>query len=95
MAREVICMLKTLLLGAAVVLLGACATSAPTQPAQTAAKAPPAGCVGNSATRLPVNDTACAGFGQSYSQQDLQRTGQPLVGPALQMLDPALTVHGH
>jgi hypothetical protein len=33
--------------------------------------------------------------GNSYSQQDLQRTGATDVGRALQMLDPSVTVRGH
>lgn len=37
---------------------------------------------------LPVN-------GRSYSQQDLQRTGEPELGRALQKLDPRITVDGH
>ncbi|WP_243050688.1 hypothetical protein [Dyella sp. RRB7] len=32
--------------------------------------------------------------GNSYSKEDLDRTGQPNVGPALQMLDPSITVRG-
>ena len=33
--------------------------------------------------------------GNSYSQQDIQRTGATNIGQALQMLDPSITVHGH
>jgi hypothetical protein len=36
---------------------------------------------------LPVN-------GHSYSQEDIRRTGQTELGPALQQLDPSVTVHG-
>ncbi len=36
---------------------------------------------------LPVN-------GRSYSQDDIQRTGQTHLGPALQQLDPSITVRG-
>lgn len=37
---------------------------------------------------LPVN-------GRSYSQKDIQRTGQPDLGQALQQLDPSVQVSGH
>jgi hypothetical protein len=37
---------------------------------------------------LPVN-------GNSYSRQDIQRTGAVTTGQALQMLDPSVTIHGH
>jgi hypothetical protein len=33
--------------------------------------------------------------GRSYNQQDLQRTGEPNLGSALQKLDPAITARGH
>jgi hypothetical protein len=36
---------------------------------------------------LPVN-------GHSYSQDDIQRTGQTRAGPALERLDPSISVHG-
>ena len=32
--------------------------------------------------------------GNSYSKDDIDRTGQPTLGPALQMLDPSVTVRG-
>lgn len=32
--------------------------------------------------------------GNSYSKEDIDRTGQPTMGPALQMLDPSITVRG-
>lgn len=38
-------------------------------------------------TCLPVH-------GNSYSKEDIDRTGQTTVGPALQMLDPSITVRG-
>lgn len=58
------------------------------------ASAPPAGCVyPGTATRLPVRPSECAGFGRSWSQDDLKRTGKPEVGQALQMLDPSVSAH--
>ena len=92
-------MLKKLLLGACLVLpLAACTTPSATRaPPKSAALAPaPApGCVGDTATRIPVKEGECAGFGRTYTQQDLQRTGQTDTAQALRYLDPSLTVHGH
>jgi len=88
-------MTKSLLLGALALLLAACATP-PVSPGKTttANANPPAGCVGQTATRIPVKDPkTCAGFGATYSQQDIDRTGQETLGGALPMLDPAITKH--
>src|SRR5437762_13687975 len=75
-------MLKTLLTGAFLLLtLMACATVAPT-PARDVARAaslaaaPRRACVSDTATRIPVKADECVGFGQTYTQNDLQRTGQ-------------------
>lgn len=80
----------------AALLLAACAATPPSpDPTKTAANAkPPAGCVGQTATRIPVkDDKSCAGFGSTYTQQDIQNTGQTTVGGALPMMDPAITRH--
>lgn len=89
-------MLKTFAIGACLALLAACASSPSTAPdkAQAAATKPASGCVAQTATRIPVKDDQCAGFGNTYTQQDLQNTGQMYVGPALQMLDPSVRT-GH
>jgi hypothetical protein len=42
-----------------------------------------------------VKEHDCAGFGRTYTQEDIQRTGQPTTAQALRLLDPSLTVHGH
>lgn len=88
-------MLKTLALGSCLVALAACA-SAPTTPDKTAAAAvkPPAGCVAQTATRIPVKDSDCAGFGNTYTDQDIRSTGQVSADKALGMLDPSVRV-GH
>lgn len=89
-------MLKTLLIGACLASLAACA-SAPTTPdqAQAATAKPASACVAQTATRIPVKDDECAGFGNTYTHQDIQNTGQTTVGPALQMLDPSVRTTGH
>jgi hypothetical protein len=92
-------MLKKILLGACLVLpLAACTTpSATREPPKGAAlaPAPTPGCVADTASRIPVKEGDCAGFGRTYTQQDIQRTGQPDTAQALRLLDPSLTVHGH
>jgi hypothetical protein len=88
-------MVKSLALSAALALSLAACSAAPVSPdkAATANAKPPAGCVGQTATRIPVKDdsTSCAGFGHTYTQQDLDRTGQYDLSRALQMLDPAIS----
>jgi hypothetical protein len=76
--------------------LGACASGPPpaAKPSAAVSGTTPVGCVGSTATRLPVNPNDCAGFGSTYSKQSLDQTGQPYAGDALRMLDPSLTVHG-
>jgi hypothetical protein len=54
-------------------------------------KRPPLGCVSDTATRLPIPPGECAGVGNTYTKEDLDRTGQVYVQDALRMLDPALT----
>ncbi len=79
---------------AALTLLG-CATPPPRQmqPVTTADK-PPAGCVAQTATQVPVKDNACAGFGSTYTQKDLLSTGQTYPSQALRTLDPSVTLEG-
>jgi hypothetical protein len=78
------------LLGAiAAATLAACAsTSGTTKPVAAAA---PAGCVRDTGSRIPAPQ-GCAAFGSTYTQQDLARTGQTMVGDALGLLDPTITV---
>lgn len=89
-------MLKTLVLGASLVLtLGACATVSPTSEVARAvslARVPERVCVPDTATRIPVKGDECAAFGQSYTGDEIQSTGQRDLGQALLQLDPALTV---
>ncbi len=90
-----IAILKSLALPAALALsLAACATAPPTPDKATAKAKPPAGCVAQTATRIPVKDDTCAGFGNTYTKQDIDNTGQPYADKALGMLDPSVRV-GH
>ena len=92
-------MLKKLLIAACLVLpLAACTTRSATREPPTSASLASArtpGCVSDTATRIPVMQADCAGFGRIYTQEDLLRTGAADTGQALRLLDPALTVHGH
>jgi hypothetical protein len=50
--------------------------------------------VGQTATRLPVKDGTCAGFGNTYTKQDIDNTGQVTADKALALMDPSVRV-GH
>jgi hypothetical protein len=54
----------------------------------------PVGCVSGTGTRLPVAPGDCSGFGTVHSQTAIEQTGQPNLGPALQMIDPTLRSSG-
>jgi hypothetical protein len=51
--------------------------------------------VPDTATRLPVRAQECGAFGQSYTGEQLLRTGAYDTSEALRLLDPALRVRGH
>lgn len=89
-------MTKSLAIGALALILAACATAPASPDKAVAANAkPPAGCVGQTATLIPLkkNSTACAGFGNTYTSQDIDQTGQIDLARALQMLDPSISRH--
>lgn len=55
-------------------------------------------CLQTTGSLIPAKPGTCVAVapGRSYSRDDIDRTGQPTLGPALQMLDPSVTVqHGH
>ena len=82
-------MFKTFLL-CVTVMLAACASTTPT--ATPTARTAAAGCPGNStASRIPKQCSASPV--RTYSQEDVERTGQTDVANALQMLDPSISVH--
>jgi hypothetical protein len=92
-------MLKRLVIGACLVLPHtACTTPSPTrEPAKSASLAPARtpGCVPETATRIPVKEHDCVAFGQTYSREDILRTGAADPAQALRLLDPTLKVHGN
>jgi hypothetical protein len=87
-------MLKPLVIGACLVLcLGACATTGSTPTTTANAGKPIPGCVAQTGTMMPVPSNACTGPGNTYSREDLDRTGRTDTASALRTLDPSLTVH--
>lgn len=52
-------------------------------------------CLQTTGSLIPAKPGHClTAHGNSYSREDIDRTGQPTLGPALQMLDPSITVRG-
>jgi hypothetical protein len=89
-------MLRTLLICAVVSAsaFGCSGAPHPRQDTQAAAAIPPRPCSLSTASRIPARPDECSiSPGRSYSQTDMQRTGQTNVGDALQMLDSSITVH--
>jgi hypothetical protein len=92
-------MLRSLLTGACLATLLAGCTTAPATRADTKEAATTAGaqrttCLTETGTRLGLRPGECAGFGRSFSNEDIDRTGRVGdVGAALQMLDPSITTH--
>lgn len=53
-------------------------------------------CIRDTGSHIRRHDQACLPVnGNSYSHEDLERTGNPNVGQALQQLDPAVQISGH
>lgn len=89
-------MLKSLITCACLALfLAACAPvkPAPDKSAQAAVK-PPAGCVAQTGTMIKTAPNACTAFGNTYTREDIDRTGYTTLGGALRQLDPSVSV-GH
>jgi hypothetical protein len=85
-------MFKTLLICAAA-SLAACASTTPRPAPATQATA--VACPQNSsASRLPQRPGACSSTpGRSYSNEQIEGTGQTDMASALQMLDPSISAH--
>lgn len=75
------------------VLFGCAATSqnVPPKPAASAATNP--NCLTDTGSRIPSGKSGCRGFGNSYSHDDIDRTGKTSAADALATLDPSVTVH--
>jgi len=69
-----------------------CSTTTPARPDSRTAAA--ASCPQNTASRIPMRPGDCSSTpGRTYSNEEIERTGQTNVGEALQMLDPSISVH--
>jgi hypothetical protein len=69
-----------------------CASTAGNVTSKSLAKSDPT-CLADTGSRAPGLKGDCRGTGRSYTQFDLQRTGETDVGDALAHLDPSITVH--
>ena len=88
-------MFRTLLICAVVSAsaLGCSSTPQP-RPDATRTATATAQCSEPTASRIPRKPDECSPSpGRTYTQTDVERTGQTNVGDALQMLDPSITVH--
>ena len=88
-------MLRTLFI-CAVVSASAMGCSAPQPRPDTRAAAATTAqpCSQPTASRIPTKPDECSATpGRTYSEEDVQRTGQQNVGDALRMLDPSVSVH--
>jgi hypothetical protein len=74
------------------VLFGCAATSQNIKPAASAAMKDPS-CLTDTGDRISAGKPGCRGYGRSYSDADIQRTGSTNPGDALALLDPSITVH--
>jgi hypothetical protein len=92
-------MRKKYLIGAGLSLCVAACASTPSGPgaatsgAAAAPRLPSVGCVSSTATRISPGE--CAGFGRTWTDQDIRTTGATNAGQALRLLDPSVTVTGH
>jgi len=86
-------MIKSLLICAVVSASAvACTTTAPTRTAAATTTTQP--CRQDTASRIPMRAGECSSApARTYSDKDMERTGQTNVGDALQLLDPSITVH--
>jgi hypothetical protein len=79
--------MKTALLSVLAAIAAAGCSSTPTP--RQANVAQPAGCV-STGSRVAQDKNRCAGFGRSYSSEELRQTGHVDVARALQQLDPSI-----
>jgi hypothetical protein len=71
------------------------ATDAPSAARRSPVKPGDRDCIRDTGSRIPAKKGECLPVtGRSYTKQDLDATGERTLGPALQRLDPAVTVHG-
>jgi hypothetical protein len=79
---------------AGVALFG-CASTTPNakvKPATAAVVKDPT-CLTDTGSRISTGPSKCRGYGRSYSNEDIERTGQTSAADALALVDPSITVH--
>jgi hypothetical protein len=81
---------RTALTSALFFALAACSSTGSKPPTEIAKNSH---CVDQTASRLSVDQSPCASFGRSYSEEDLRRTGRTNIAEALQTLDPSISAH--
>ncbi|MBS0420938.1 MAG: hypothetical protein JSR66_24720 [Proteobacteria bacterium] len=86
-------MFKTLLICSATALLAACSTTQRAAAPDNRAANVPCHEYATGSHLLSKEGKCSSSPVRSYSQEDVQRTGQTDVGDALRMLDPSITVH--
>jgi hypothetical protein len=87
-------MLRNIFICAVVVGSAVGCTTAQQRPEGQASLAASGPCSMQTGSRLGTQPGHCsASPGRTYSQQDLERTGEVNVGDALQLLDTSITVH--
>ena len=69
--------------------------TAPSDTAKPASRVNDRNCIRSTGSLIPAKPGKCLPVaGSSYSKQDLDSTGQTRIGPALQNLDPSISVRG-
>ena len=80
---------------AGLVLFGCAATpqNPNSKPAASAAAMKDPNCLTDTGSHIASGKSKCRGYGRSYSNDDIERTGQTSAGDALSLLDPSIIVH--
>ncbi len=74
---------------ASMLILAGCATGTGGSPAVAHNSA----CLTQTGSRIAANGKDCSMIGQSYTGEDISRTGTTQAGDALRLLDPIVTVN--
>lgn len=84
--------IRAVVMVASMLVMAACATTSPNAKPQTASVTQDPTCLKQTGGRVPARDADCAGYGRTYSKDDISRTGAATPGEALGLLDPSVTV---
>jgi hypothetical protein len=78
---------------ASILILAGCATGGSAAVARNPNTNPNPACLTQTGSRIAANGKDCSLVGQSYTGEDITRTGTTQVGDALRLLDPIVTVN--